>query len=63
MIIDHREDIAAFQREIRDGQNPDLKSFAGKYLPTLKEHLRAAEKTQRQITGEFRNNPPTGATQ
>ena len=59
MIKDHREDIAAFQREVREGQNPDLKSFAEKNLPTLKEHLRLAEKTQRQITGESRNSSPT----
>ena len=63
MIKDHRDDIAAFQREVRQGQNPDLKSFAEKNLPTLKEHLRLAEKTQREITGESRNSSSTGSTQ
>ena len=61
-VKDHRDDIAAFQREVVEGQNPDLKAFAEKNLPTLKEHLRLAEKTQRQITGESRNSSPTGAT-
>jgi len=63
MIKDHRDDIAAFQREVREGQNPDLKAFAEKNLPTLKEHLRLAEKTQREITGESRGSSPTGTTQ
>ena len=63
MIKDHRDDIAAFQREVREGQNPDLKAFAEKSLPTLKEHLRLAEKTQRQITGESRGSSPTGGSQ
>jgi putative membrane protein len=63
MIKDHREDIAAFAREAKMGQNPDLKSFAEKTLPTLKEHLRLAEKTQREITGEAQSHSSSGATQ
>jgi putative membrane protein len=63
MVKDHQSDIAAFEREVTEGQNPELKSFAEKTLPTLKEHLRLAEKTQRQITAEPRSDSSTGATQ
>jgi putative membrane protein len=43
MVRDHKQDIAAFQREAQSGQDPALKSFAQKELPTLQEHLRLAE--------------------
>ncbi|HUA63964.1 MAG TPA: DUF4142 domain-containing protein [Verrucomicrobiae bacterium] len=43
MVSDHKTDIAEFQREADKGGDPDFKTFAGKTLPTLQEHLRLAQ--------------------
>ena len=43
MVKDHQLDIADFQKEADSGQDPDVKAFAAKTLPTLKEHLTMAE--------------------
>lgn len=51
MVKDHQQDIAQFQREASQGQNPQVKQFADKTLPTLQEHLRMAERTDQQVGG------------
>jgi putative membrane protein len=43
MVKDHEEDVALFQKEADSGSDPNLKSFAQKTLPTLKEHLSMAK--------------------
>ena len=43
MLKDHRDDIALFKKEANSGQDPQLKAYAQKTLPTLEEHLRLAE--------------------
>jgi putative membrane protein len=43
VIADHQKDIAEFEREAKDGQDPQLKAFAAKTLPTLREHLKLAQ--------------------
>lgn len=52
MVMDHRKDIADFQHEANDGQDPDVKAWAGKTLPTLREHLRLAEDAETKIRSE-----------
>lgn len=49
MVRDHRTDVSEFQRESQSGNDPDLKAFAGKTLPTLQEHLSMAEKTNTEV--------------
>jgi putative membrane protein len=44
MIKDHEEDVALFQKEAKDGKNPDVKMFAQQTLPTLQEHLEMIRK-------------------
>jgi len=39
----HKTTIAAFEKEIADGQNADLKKAAQKGLPTIQEHYKKAQ--------------------
>ena len=48
MIKDHQKDIAMFEREARDGRDSDVKAWAEKTLPTLREHLQMA----REVAGK-----------
>jgi putative membrane protein len=40
----HEEAVALFEGYARDGDNPDLKAWAAKTLPHLKEHLAMAKR-------------------
>jgi putative membrane protein len=40
----HEEAVALFEQYARDGENPDLKAWAAKTLPHLKEHLAMAKR-------------------
>jgi putative membrane protein len=40
----HKQAIAAFEKEVSDGQNADLKKAAQKALPTIKEHYQMAQR-------------------
>jgi putative membrane protein len=44
MVKDHEEDVALFQSMAAVGRDADLKAFAVKTLPVLKEHLQMARK-------------------
>lgn len=48
MVQDHKQDIAEFQKEAQSGQDPALKQFARKTLPTLQQHLQMAQAIQAQ---------------
>jgi len=41
-VMHHEKDVAAFNLQAKEGQDPDLKAFAAKQLPVLKEHLQQA---------------------
>lgn len=43
MVQDHQQTVAEFQKQARSGSDPQLKSFAQKYLPVLQQHLQMAE--------------------
>jgi putative membrane protein len=49
MVRDHQQDIAAFQKESDSGNNPAVKAFATKTLPTLQEHLKLAESARSDV--------------
>lgn len=38
----HKDAVSLFRRYAKGGDNADLKAFAAKYLPTLKEHKKMA---------------------
>ena len=42
MLSDHKKDVSEFEKQSMKGTDPDLKAFASKTLPTLKEHLQMA---------------------
>lgn len=50
MVKDHKEDIMEFKKEASSGDDAQVKAFASKTLPILEEHLRLAEKTEKQIS-------------
>jgi len=49
MIKDHKADISLFERQARQGSEPDLKTYASNILPTLREHLDMATGIQGDI--------------
>lgn len=42
MVADHRTTVALFEREAKSGRDADLKAFAERTLPSLREHLEMA---------------------
>jgi putative membrane protein len=51
MVNDHKEDVSKFQSESSKAKDPEVKQFASKTLPTLKEHLQLAESTAKDVKG------------
>lgn len=45
MQKDHKVDIALFEKESRSGGDADVKGFAAKTLPTLKDHMKMVHET------------------
>ena len=43
MVEDHEKDVKAFEQEAQSGQDPEVKAWAAKQLPTLREHLSQAK--------------------
>ncbi|MGC4048900.1 MAG: DUF4142 domain-containing protein [Paludibaculum sp.] len=48
MVDDHKEDILAFQQASTSAQDPALRKFAERMLPTLRNHLEKAMALQRE---------------
>jgi len=46
MVMDHKKDIAEFQKEATSGMDPDVKNWASTTLPTLQHHLQMAQSTK-----------------
>jgi putative membrane protein len=44
MVKDHVEDISEFEKEVKKGQDAEVKSFAENTLPTLRHHLMLANR-------------------
>src|SRR6266581_1556948 len=47
--VDHKNDIAEFQKEAMSGDDRDLKAWASKTLLMLKEHLAMVEDAMRKV--------------
>ena len=61
----HREAVTLFTRYSETGDNPELKAWAGKTLPRLKEHLAMAQKLDQggpaATVGSAPSGPRSGA--
>jgi len=44
MVDSHKEGVAKFEAQAQGGKDADVKAFAAKNLPTLKEHLQMAQR-------------------
>jgi putative membrane protein len=49
MVRDHRQDVANFRAEMKDAKVADVKQYATATLPTLEEHLRLAQSTDKSV--------------
>ena len=55
MVSDHNKDVSEFEKESTRGTDPDLKGFAGRTLPTLKEHQQLAKTLEGTTSGSNSN--------
>jgi putative membrane protein len=51
MVMDHKQDVADFQKEANNGQDDAIKNFAQQTLPTLQDHLKQAQDAQIKVRG------------
>ena len=49
MVKDHKKDVAEFEHEATKGNDPEVKSWAAKTVPTLKDHLDLAQNTAEKV--------------
>jgi putative membrane protein len=49
MVDDHEEDVKEFETQAKDGNDADIKTFAGKTLPTLQQHLQMAKTAAQKV--------------
>lgn len=49
MVEDHEADVKAFETASQTAQDPDLRAFAAKTLPTLQDHLRQVKGIQGKL--------------
>ena len=58
MLMDHQKTVNLFEEASQNIKDPDLKAFAAKLLPTLKEHFTLAT----QIESTLKNTTSTDTT-
>ena len=49
MVDDHKEDESEFQKQADSGNDPDVKAFAARNLPTIKAHLEMIKNIQSKL--------------
>jgi len=49
MVKDHEKDVAEFKKASTSAQDPDLKNWVTKTLPTLEDHLKMAKATNSKL--------------
>ena len=51
MVDAHKQTVSLFEKQAKSGKDGDLKSYAIKTLPTLKDHLAQAQTTHDAVKG------------
>jgi len=51
MVADHRRTVADFQQAAKSAQDPEVKAFAARTLPTLQAHLEQAKRVHDGLPG------------
>lgn len=51
MVSDHRKTVAEFQQAAKSAQDPEVKAFASRLLPTLQAHLDQAQRVHEGLAG------------
>ena len=49
MVMDHEKDLAAFEKEAKEGSDPNVKSFASKTSEVVRKHLDMAKKIDSKL--------------
>ncbi len=49
MVKNHKEDIKDFQKEAKNGKDPDLQSFASNHISALQGHLSMAQDLEKRV--------------
>jgi len=49
MVADHKKDIAEFKKASKMANDPELKAFVDRTLPTLEHHLEMAKETAQKV--------------
>jgi putative membrane protein len=49
MVDDHQKDVKAFEKQAKEGKDPDLKQLAATSLPMLLEHLQLAKDVDARV--------------
>ena len=49
MLADHKKDVAEFERQSTHAADAEVKAFAAKTLPTLKDHLQQVEQLSKSL--------------
>ena len=61
-VMHHQEDVQLFEKASQNLKDTELKAFAAKTLPTLKEHLELAKKLQAEATTETQPSTSSEST-
>jgi putative membrane protein len=56
MVKDHKNDVGDFSKQAKNAKDPEVKAFAAKTLPTLQEHLKLAQSTEKTVTASARGS-------
>jgi putative membrane protein len=59
MLADHKHDVAAFEKAAKSAGDADLKAWAAKTLPTLKEHLQLVQQLASKGSAGKMSSPKT----
>jgi putative membrane protein len=63
MVADHKKVVKEFEKEAKSGKDPDVKAWAEKTLPSLRDHLSEAENLYNSVKGNSATTTePKGVT-